>query len=97
MHLQEIANQLPDAFTDTKRVTKSYKPAVNAPALIEVPVGQTNDKVTEESNARLKRGRPLSSIDKNPEKEKEQKLQLVKRKVFLKKHKISKFPRRGYG
>jgi hypothetical protein len=70
MHLQEIANQLPDAFTDTKRVTKSYIPAVNAPARIEVPVGQTNDKVTEESNARLKRGRPLGSKDKNPRKRK---------------------------
>jgi hypothetical protein len=70
MHLQEIANQLPDAFTDTKRVTKSYIPAVNAPARIEVPVGQTNDKVTDESNARLKRGRPLGSKDKNPRKRK---------------------------
>nr|GEU52566.1 putative RNA-directed DNA polymerase [Tanacetum cinerariifolium] len=30
MHMQEIKNQLPDAFTDTKRVTKSYIPAVNA-------------------------------------------------------------------
>ncbi|RYE23962.1 MAG: hypothetical protein EOP45_06335 [Sphingobacteriaceae bacterium] len=32
VHLQSIANQLPDAFTDTKRVTKSYIPAANAPA-----------------------------------------------------------------
>ncbi|KAI3693370.1 hypothetical protein L6452_33205 [Arctium lappa] len=70
MHLQEIANQLPDAFTDTKRVTKSYIPAVNAPARIEVPVGQTNNKVTEESKARLKRGRPLGSKNKNPRKKK---------------------------
>ena len=29
VHLQAIANQLPDAFTDTKRVTKSYIPAAN--------------------------------------------------------------------
>ena len=28
MHLQEIANQLPNVFTDTKRVTKSYISAV---------------------------------------------------------------------
>ena len=41
MHLQEIANKLPDPFTDTKRVTKSYIPAVNAPARFEVPIGQT--------------------------------------------------------
>ena len=89
MPLQEIPNQLPDAFTNAKRVTKSDIPAVNARSRIEVPVGQTNDKVTKKSNARLKRGRPLASKDKNHEKEKKQKLQLVKRKVFPKKHKIS--------
>ncbi|KAK1427731.1 hypothetical protein QVD17_16425 [Tagetes erecta] len=37
MHLQDIANQLPDAFTDTKRVTKSHIPVVNAPARIDIP------------------------------------------------------------
>ncbi|GJY32326.1 hypothetical protein Tco_0415821 [Tanacetum coccineum] len=36
MHLQEIANQLPDAFTDTKRVTKSHIRAVNTPARVEL-------------------------------------------------------------
>ena len=35
MYLNEIANQLLDAFTDTKRVTKSYIPVVNAAAQIE--------------------------------------------------------------
>ncbi|KAJ9556926.1 hypothetical protein OSB04_011540 [Centaurea solstitialis] len=70
MHLQEIANQLPDAFTDTKRVTKSYIPVVNAPARVDVPVGQTNNKVIEESKIRLKRGRPLGSKNKNPRKRK---------------------------
>ena len=68
--LQEIPNQLPDAFTNTKRVTKSDIPAVNARSRIEVPVGQTNDKVTKESNARLKCGRPLGSKDKTPRKRK---------------------------
>ena len=37
IHLQNIANQLPDAFTDPKRVTKSHIPAVNAPIKIDVP------------------------------------------------------------
>ncbi|CAA7029245.1 unnamed protein product [Microthlaspi erraticum] len=37
IHMQRLANQLPDAFTDTKRVTKSYIPAANAPSKIEVP------------------------------------------------------------
>ena len=46
LNFQELANQFPDAFTDTKRVTKSYIPAVNAPARIEIPNIQTSDKVT---------------------------------------------------
>ena len=31
IHLQNLANQLPDAFVDAKKVTKSHIPAVNAP------------------------------------------------------------------
>ncbi|KAI3506492.1 hypothetical protein L1887_28853 [Cichorium endivia] len=68
MHFQEMENQLPDAFTDTKRVTKSYIPAINAPARIEILDKQSGDKVTQESKARLKRGRPfgeeINDIDK---------------------------------
>ena len=68
LNFQELANQLPDAFTDTKRVTKSYIPAVNAPTRIEIPNRQVGDKVTQESKTRLKRGRPFGSKDKNPRK-----------------------------
>ena len=39
IHLQNFTNQLPDAFTDTKKVTKSHIPAANAPARIEIPIG----------------------------------------------------------
>jgi hypothetical protein len=35
--LQNIANNLPDAFNDYKGVTKSYHPARNVPERIEVP------------------------------------------------------------
>ena len=70
MHLQAIANQLPDAFTDTKRVTKSYIPAANAPARIEIPEIKPEDKDTHESKTRQKRGRPIGSKDKNPRKKK---------------------------
>ena len=49
MHLQEIANQLPSVFIDTKRVSKSYIPAVNAPARIEIRKGQFENEVTNES------------------------------------------------
>ena len=39
IHLKNLANQLLDEFIDTKKVTKSYIPATNTPAWIDVPVG----------------------------------------------------------
>ena len=54
MHLQEIANQLSDVFTDTKRVTKSYIPAVNAPARIEIPKGQSENEVSNSVYAKFR-------------------------------------------
>ncbi|KAJ9557424.1 hypothetical protein OSB04_012038 [Centaurea solstitialis] len=66
--LQRLANQLPDTFTDLKRVTKSHIPAANAPIKIDVPEGQ--DNMSNESGARQKRGRPLGSKDKSPRKKK---------------------------
>ncbi|GJR34699.1 hypothetical protein Tco_1210383 [Tanacetum coccineum] len=65
-HLQRIANELPDAFTDTKRVTKSYIPALNAPSRIYIP------ETLNESKVRRKCGRPMGSKDTNPGKRKEQ-------------------------
>ncbi|KAL0555803.1 hypothetical protein IC582_004302 [Cucumis melo] len=66
IHLQSVANQMPDAFTDTKKVTKSYIPAANAPSRIEIPTQQVN--IINESALRQKRGRPMGSKDKNPRK-----------------------------
>jgi hypothetical protein len=40
IQLQSIANQLPDAFIDNKKIIKSHIPAANTPVKIEVPVGQ---------------------------------------------------------
>ena len=37
INLQQIANNLPDTFTDYKGVTKSQIPAVNAPERVKVP------------------------------------------------------------
>ena len=37
IHLKNIANQLPNDFIDTKKVTKSHILAVNAPTRIDVP------------------------------------------------------------
>ena len=36
IYLQNLANQLPDAFTDTKKMTKSHVSATNTPARIDV-------------------------------------------------------------
>ncbi|KAL6334398.1 hypothetical protein AAG906_014976 [Vitis piasezkii] len=51
IHLQNLANQLPDAFIETKKVTKSHIPAANTSTWIDVLVGQ----LTNESKIRLKR------------------------------------------
>ena len=68
IHLQKIANQMSDAFTDLKRITKSHIPAENVPIRIDVPKGKSTSVIASESHARLKRGRPLGSKDKNPRK-----------------------------
>ena len=59
IHLKNLVNQLPDAFTDTKKVTKSHVPAANTPTRIDVLEGQLEN----ESKKRLKRGRPFGSKD----------------------------------
>ena len=51
-------------------MTKSYIPAANAPARIEIPKIKSEGKDTHESKTRQKRGRPISSKDKNPQKRK---------------------------
>ena len=68
MHLQSIANQLPNAFPDTKTVTKSHIPAANAPACIKISNEEGN---TRESKTRLKRGRLSGSKNENPRKQKD--------------------------
>ncbi|GKD50932.1 hypothetical protein Tco_1279908 [Tanacetum coccineum] len=70
MHLQEIVNQLPDAFTYTKRITKSHIPTANARARVEIPNKKSGDNIAQESQKRLKRGRPIGSKDKIPHKRK---------------------------
>jgi hypothetical protein len=66
--LQSLANQLPNEFTDPKRVTKSYVPAANTPIKVDVPIGQSS--VANETETRLKRGRLIGSKDKIPQKRK---------------------------
>ena len=52
---------MPDAFTDLKRVIKSYILAANASKKINVQERQPT--TANESKATIKRGRPLSSKD----------------------------------
>ena len=66
IYLQNITNQLPHAFTNLSWVTKSYISVVYAQIQVDVPIGQ-NIKANE-SGSRLKRDRPISSKDKNPQK-----------------------------
>ena len=66
--LQNLANQLLDAFTDTKKVTKSHVPAENILAWIDVPEG----KLKNESQKGLKLGRPFGSKDTTPRKRRTQ-------------------------
>ena len=62
IYLQNLANQLPNAFIDTKKVTKSHISSINTLAWIDVPIGQ----LTNESKIHLKRGRPIDSNDVTP-------------------------------
>ncbi|XP_026436142.1 uncharacterized protein LOC113334004 [Papaver somniferum] len=64
IHLQNIANQMPDAFTDTGKVTKSHIPAANTPARVSIPDRHHDNQ----STIRLKRGRPLGAKDLVPRK-----------------------------
>ena len=68
IHLQNLANQLADAFIDTKKVIKSYILAANTPAQIDVPIRQ----LTNEFKMRLKCGRSIGSNDVTPGKRRTQ-------------------------
>jgi hypothetical protein len=76
INLQNIANNLPYAFTDYKGVTKSWNPTVNAPERVEVP------KKTTQAYSIVKRGRVAQTKkdnvpNKHPRKEKIRPLQKI--------------------
>ena len=62
IHLQNLTNQLPNVFIDTKKVTKSHIPTANTPIRIDVLGGQ----LANEYKIHLKRGRPIDSKDITP-------------------------------
>ena len=70
IHLQDLANRLPDAFIDSTKVTKSHIPAANIPARIEIPMENLKYSMANEPKPQLKRGRPLGSKDTIPRKRK---------------------------
>ena len=63
-----------DAFTNPNKVLKSHIPAVNAPAHIEIPIGDSGNAIASTFKPRLKRGRPIRSKDSFPRKRKSNKL-----------------------
>ena len=77
IHLQGIANELPDVFTDNKKIVKSHISAANTPARTEVPVGQLVSTVVNESKPHLKHGRPIGVKYKIPVKRKVQEKQVA--------------------
>ena len=77
IHLQGIANQLPDVFTNNKKIVKSHIPTANTPALIKVPIGQSINTIANESKPHLKHGRPVGVKDKILQKRKVQEKQVV--------------------
>ena len=68
IHLQNMANQFPNAFIDTKKVTKSHIPTANTLERIDVLKGQLEN----ESKISLKYGRPIDSKDITPRKRRTQ-------------------------
>ena len=85
MHLQEIANKLPDAFNDAGNVIKSHMLAMNAPDRINVLVGQSQNAVVREFAIRQKRSRPIGSNNSTSQKRRNEQLShvLPKRHVTL--------------
>ncbi|XP_074347453.1 uncharacterized protein LOC141686310 [Apium graveolens] len=67
IHMQNIANQISDAFNDSRNITKSHIPALNTPTRIDIPIQKSDTKeLVTESKSCLKRGRPVGAKDVAP-------------------------------
>ena len=82
--MQNIANEIPDVFTDTKKVTKSNIPAANAPARIEIAKAPLKGRQLEKK-PRQKRGRPIDTKDSAHRKKKQKNKVLEERGLPCKK------------
>ncbi|XP_062014900.1 uncharacterized protein LOC133731550 [Rosa rugosa] len=75
LDLQSVAQNMPDAFSDLAKVTRSHIPAANVPARIDVPVGRvvpdgrgTTMAANQSHIPAQKLDRPLGSKDSYPQK-----------------------------
>jgi hypothetical protein len=75
INLQNIANNLPDVFTDYKGVTESWNPTVNAPERVEVPKKITQPPVVK--RGRVAQTKKDNTPNKHPRKEKTKPLQKI--------------------
>ena len=75
---------MPDAFIDSKKVTKSHILAVNIPARIEIPMGKLKYSVANEPKPQLKCGRPIGSKDTIPRKGKSVKFNVPREHTNMK-------------
>ena len=87
--MQGIANQLPDVFTDNKKMMKSHIPTADTPSRIEVLVGQSVNIAANESKPHPKRGRPIGVKDKFPRKRKVQEKQVATYKEAIPKKQVT--------
>ncbi|KAL8155915.1 hypothetical protein AgCh_001101 [Apium graveolens] len=64
IHMQNIANQMPDAFSDSRHIIRSHIPAINAPTRVEIP---TKKSIPEELIGDLKprQKREVAKVSEN--------------------------------
>jgi hypothetical protein len=70
INLQNIANNLPDAFTDYKSVTKSWNPTVNVPERVQVPKKTTHAPSVVKRGGGVAQTKKDKALNKRPRKEK---------------------------
>ena len=97
--MQNLANQLLDAFIEKKKVTKSHIPAANASTRIDVP----KEQLANESKILLKHRSPIGSKDITPRNKRTQrridthKEVHDKQKAFIETYDKQKVPKEVYG
>lgn len=64
IHLQNITNELPDVFTDNKKIVKFHILTANTRVKIDVLKEKLNNITVNEFKTSLKRGRPISAKEK---------------------------------